>query len=216
MKLSSIDRQKIDNLEDEIFYQKPRFVNHLSQPFRDRLTSVYTEYLSNHYVILDLMSSWVSHLPLNIQYKKVIGHGLNSSELEANKRLNYFWIQNLNKSQELPIEDSSIDACLIVAGWQYLQFPEKISKELSRICKLDSILIISFTNRAFWSKSPNIWTYSSEAERIEYVKNVISENGWSVETIINERTFDSKVFGFYSIESDPFFSLVARNNKSNN
>jgi len=216
MKLSIYDRQKLDTTDDQIFYQQPRYVHHLSASFRTRLTNLYSEYLLNHNVILDLMSSWVSHLPSNIRYKKVIGHGLNEAELRSNERLDRFWIQDLNKTQNMPIEDSSIDVGLIVAGWQYLQYPEKVSLELSRIIKSDSLLIITFTNRAFWSKAPNIWTYSSEEKRIEYVNSVLSSNGWSIEKIFIEKTQNNKLFGFYSAESDPFFSVIARNNKCNN
>jgi len=215
MKLSNYDRTKSDICDDEIFYQQPRFVHHLSDSFRNRLTSLYSEYLLNHHIILDLMSSWVSHLPSNISYKKVIGHGMNEAELSSNERLDRFFVQNLNKKQNMPIEDSSVDVGLIVAGWQYLQYPEKVSLELSRVIKSDSLLIISFTNRAFWTKAPNIWTYSSEEKRIEYVTSVLTSNGWRIEKILNEKTQDKKLFGFYSSESDPFFSVIARNNKSN-
>ena len=215
MKLSTYDRNKSDINDDEIFYQQPRFVHHLSDSFRNRLTSLYSEYLLNHHIILDLMSSWVSHLPSNISYKKVIGHGMNEAELSSNERLDKFFVQNLNKKQNMPIEDSSVDVGLIVAGWQYLQYPEKVSLELSRVIKSDSLLIISFTNRAFWTKAPNIWTYSSEEKRIEYVTSVLTSNGWRIEKILNEKTQDKKLFGFYSSESDPFFSVIARNNKSN-
>ena len=215
MKLSIDDRDKSDISDDEIFYQHPRFAHHLSDSFRNRLTSLYSEYLLNHHIILDLMSSWVSHLPTNIRYKKVIGHGMNQAELSSNERLDSFFVQNLNKKQNMPIEDSSIDVGLIVAGWQYLQYPEKVSLELSRIIKSDSLLIISFTNRAFWTKAPNIWTYSSEEKRIEYVSSVLMANGWRIEKVFNEKTQDKKLFGFYSSESDPFFSVIARNNKSN-
>ena len=215
MKLSTEDRVKSDISDDEIFYQQPRFVHHLSDSFRNRLTSLYSEYLLNHHIILDLMSSWVSHLPSNISYKKVIGHGMNEAELSSNERLDRFFVQNLNKKQNMPIEDSSVDVGLIVAGWQYLQYPEKVSLELSRVIKSDSLLIISFTNRAFWTKAPNIWTYSSEEKRIAYVTSVLTSNGWRIEKILNEKTQDKKLFGFYTSESDPFFSVIARNNKSN-
>tara|TARA_B100000945_G_scaffold35492_1_gene24022 strand:+ start:977 stop:1627 length:651 start_codon:yes stop_codon:yes gene_type:complete len=216
MKLSINDRAKIDIADDKIFYQYPRYVHHLSDSFRTRLTNLYSEYLLNHHVILDLMSSWVSHLPKNIRYKKVIGHGMNEAELSSNERLDKFWVQNLNKTQNMPIEDSSIDVGLIVAGWQYLQYPEKVSLELSRIIKSNSLLIISFTNRAFWTKSPNIWTYSSEEQRIKYVHTVLTANRWRIEKVFNEKTHEKKLLGLYPTEGDPFFSVVARNNKSNN
>ncbi len=215
MKLSIKDREKLDFADDQIFYQQPRYVHHLSASFRTRLTNLYSKYLFSHHIILDLMSSWVSHLPSNIKFKEVIGHGMNEAELSSNERLDKFWVQNLNKTQNMPIEDSFIDVGLIVAGWQYLQYPEKVSLELSRVIKSDSLLIISFTNRAFWTKAPNIWTYSSEEKRIEYVTSVLTCNGWRIEKILNEKTQDKKLFGLYSSESDPFFSVIARNNKSN-
>ena len=216
MKLSITDRSKIDVDDDQIFYQHPRYVHHLSESFRTRLTKLYSNYLFNHYVILDLMSSWVSHLPKEITYKKVIGHGMNEAELSTNKRLDSFWIQNLNQTQNISLESSSVDAGLIVAGWQYLQYPEKVALELSRIIKTNSLLIISFTNRAFWTKAPNIWTYSSEDGRVEYVTSVLIANGWRIEKIFKEKTMEKKLLGIYSSESDPFFSVIARNNSSNN
>ena len=213
MKLSENDRDKLDFADDRIFYQQPRYVHHLSNAYRERLTQLYSNYLCEHHVILDLMSSWVSHLPSNVKYKKIIGHGMNESELNSNTRLDSFWVQNLNKKQNFPIEDSFFDVGLIVAGWQYLQYPEKVSTELSRVIKNNSLLIISFTNRAFWTKSPNIWSNSTEFQRIEYIKSVLSDNNWCVEKIFNEKTYDNKLFGLYTSESDPFFSVVARNNK---
>ncbi len=216
MKLSNLDRDKIDLNDDQIFYQNARYVHHLSLSFRNRLTLLYDEYLCDHHVILDLMSSWTSHLPTYRKYKKIIGHGMNVSELSANNRLDNFWVQNLNQKQKMPYEDSSIDSCLIAAGWQYLQYPELVTIELSRIIKSDSLLIISFTNRAFWTKSPNIWINSSEEERIDYVKNILTANGWRIERIFNEKTYVKRLFGLYKSEGDPFFSVVARNNKSNN
>ena len=125
MELSSNDRVKLDTADDQIFYQYPRYVHHLSDSFRSRLTKLYSDYLKEHHVILDLMTSWVSHLPSNIRYKKVIGHGMNEAELSSNKRLDKFWVQNLNSTQNMPIEDSSIDIGLIVAGWQYLNILKK-------------------------------------------------------------------------------------------
>ena len=71
MKISDLDRAKIDISDDSLFYSSPRYVHHLSSSFRKRLTNLYSDYLFEHHVILDLMSSWVSHLPSNIKYKKV-------------------------------------------------------------------------------------------------------------------------------------------------
>ena len=100
------------------------------------------------------MSSWVSHLPEDVSYDKVIGHGLNAEELNANPRLDQHWVQNLNRDQILPVDDASIDATLIVAGWQYLQQPEPIAAELLRITQPRGRVIVAFSNRMFFTEAP--------------------------------------------------------------
>ena len=213
MKLSINDREKMDIADDQIFYQQPRYVHHLSNSFRTRLTKLYSEYLLNHHVILDLMSSWVSHLPNEIKFRKVIGHGLNEEELKSNNILNEFWVQDLNQEQSIPLENSSVDACLIVAGWQYLQYPELIVEELARVIKPNGLMIISFTNRAFWHKSPNIWLQSSEEGRVEYVRNILVDYFWEIIRISNQHTIKIPFLKFFNPYSDPFYSIVAKNCK---
>ena len=131
--LEDSQRFKLDSSDDAIFYSEPRFVHHLDAGFRARLTTLYRERIPPCAQVLDLMSSWVSHLPEDVSYDQVIGHGLNEEELNANPRLDRNWVQNLNRDQTLPVEDASIDVTLIVAGWQYLQQPEPIAAELLRI-----------------------------------------------------------------------------------
>ena len=154
------------------------------------------------------MSSWDSYLPNEKKYKKVIGHGLNKQELEKNEILDSYWIQNFNLKQEIPLENGSVDYCLMVAAWQYLQFPENLTKEISRILNNKGKIIISFSNRAFWHKAPNIWTSSTEEERVSYVRKVLVSNGFNEPKIIkkfNEPTIH--IFNF--LNKDPFYCLIA-------
>ena len=145
--LEESQRFKLDRSDDALFYNEPRFVHHLDAPFRERLTTLYRQKLPPCAVVLDLMSSWVSHLPDDVIYDEVIGHGLNEEELNANPRLDRNWVQNLNRDQILPLVDSSIDATLMVAGWQYLQQPEAIAAELLRITRPMGQVIVAFSNR---------------------------------------------------------------------
>jgi hypothetical protein len=85
--LNEAERRKLDGSDDALFYAEPRFVQHLDGAFRRRLTALYRERIPPCAVVLDLMSSWVSHLPEEIRYEQVIGHGLNGAELAANPRL---------------------------------------------------------------------------------------------------------------------------------
>lgn len=72
------------------------------------------------------MSSWVSHLPSDVNYKRVVGHGMNSQELAKNPRLDYFFIKDLNKDQQFEFESCTFDAVLCTVSVQYLQQPEKV------------------------------------------------------------------------------------------
>jgi hypothetical protein len=54
---------KIDAEEDEIFYEPPRLVYHIDEGAVAALTQFYRQVLPPGGVLLDLMSSWVSHLP---------------------------------------------------------------------------------------------------------------------------------------------------------
>ena len=212
--LNSNQRKKLDESNDLEFYERPKFVYHLDSNFRKELTNIYREEILNDSIVLDLMSSWDSYLPKTKKYKKVIGHGLNKEELEKNKMFEKYWIQNFNEDQQIPIENNSIDYCLMVAAWQYLQYPENIAMEIARILKSDGKLIIAFSNRAFWTKAPNIWTTSDENQRVNYVRNVLISNGFNEPKVIKK--FVSKnlnLFPFFNF--DPFYCLIAQHKLGN-
>ena len=206
--LNNYQRKKLDESNDEEFYSDPKFVYHLDANFRNYLSSVYKNEINDNSTVLDLMSSWVSYLPLEKKYKKVIGHGLNKEELERNQTLNSFWVQNFNLSQKIPLESGSVDYCLMVAAWQYLQYPENITKEVSRILSDKGKILVSFSNRAFWHKAPNIWTTSTEEERVKYVRKVLITNGFKEPKIIKK--FNDNNLNFLPfLKNDPFYCLIA-------
>ena len=206
--LNNYQRKKLDESNDEEFYSDPKFVYHLDANFRNYLSSVYKKEIKDNSTVLDLMSSWDSYLPQEKKYKKVIGHGLNKEELERNKTLNSFWTQNFNKNQDIHLESGSIDFCLMVAAWQYLQYPEKLTEEIVRILSDGGKLIISFSNRAFWHKAPNIWTSSTEEERLKYVRKVLITNGFKEPRIIKK--FNTQSFNLFTLfKNDPFYCVIA-------
>ena len=206
--LNNYQRKKLDETNDEEFYSEPKFVYHLDANFRKYLTFIYKNEINENSSVLDLMSSWDSYLPSDQQYKSVIGHGLNQSELEKNKFLNSFWIQNFNSNQNIPLDNSSIDYCLMVAAWQYLQYPENLTREVSRILGDKGKFLISFSNRAFWHKAPNIWTTSTEEERLQYVRKVLISNGFMEPRIIKKFNNETTNF-FHFFKNDPFYCIIA-------
>src|SRR5580693_1436051 len=114
---------KIDAEEDELFYEPPRLVCHIAEGAIAALTEFYRQALPAGGVLLDLMSSWVSHLPPEIEYSEIIGHGMNAAELAANPRLDRRFVQDLNRDPILPLADAGIDAATICVSVQYLQQP---------------------------------------------------------------------------------------------
>ena len=206
--LNNYQRKKLDESNDEEFYSEPKFVYHLDSNFRQYLSQVYKDEIDEYSTVLDLMSSWDSYLPKENTYQKVIGHGLNKKELERNNILDSFWVQNFNLTQDIRLENGSIDYCLMVAAWQYLQYPENLTKEISRILSDKGKLIVSFSNRAFWHKAPNIWTSSNEDERVQYVRKVLISNGFKEPRIIKKfNEPDLNIFNFF--KKDPFYCLIA-------
>lgn len=91
------------------------------------LRCFYRKCLKPEFEILDLMSSWVSHLPQEVKYKKVVGHGLNAQELAKNPKLDYFFVRDLNEDEKFEFENCSFDAVLCTVSVQYLQQPEKVT-----------------------------------------------------------------------------------------
>ena len=206
--LNNYQRKKLDESNDEEFYSEPKFVYHLDSNFRQYLSQVYKDEIDEYSTVLDLMSSWDSYLPKENTYQKVIGHGLNKKELERNNILDSFWVQNFNLNQDIRLENGSIDYCLMVAAWQYLQYPENLTNEISRILSDKGKIIVSFSNRAFWHKAPNIWTTSTEDERVQYVRKVLISNGFKEPRIIKKfNEPDLNIFNFF--KKDPFYCLIA-------
>ncbi|MEB3256026.1 MAG: methyltransferase domain-containing protein [Synechococcaceae cyanobacterium] len=202
-------RRKLDSGDDALFYAQPRFVQHLDAAFRQRLTALYRERIPAGAVVLDLMSSWVSHLPDDVAYGEVIGHGLNAQELAANPRLTRHWVQNLNQNQHLPLDDASVDAALVVAGWQYLQEPEAVADELARVVRPGGQLIVAFSNRMFATKAPQVWLEASDRERLAQVAEVLVAHGWRIERVLAESLRAAGPLGWIGAQADPFFAVLA-------
>jgi len=171
--------ERIDNSSDSLFYQSPRFVTHIDDDAIAAVTQLYRETLPPNGAILDLMSSWVSHLPPEIEYSKVVGLGLNRDELVANKRLNGFVVQNLNEKASLPFGDREFDGATICVSIQYLQSPVEILRELRRVCKPDAPLVITFSNRCFPTKAVAIWQALDDKGRLQLVEKYAREAGWT-------------------------------------
>ena len=162
---------KQDPTDDALFYAQPRLVNHIDDAAIAALTDLYRELLPENGVIFDMMSSWASHLPPEVTYAQVIGHGMNSAELTANPQLTEHFILNLNAEQTLPFDTASVDAVTCAVSVQYLQKPIEVFSEVYRILKPGGVFIVSFSNRCFPTKAVQAWVASGDQEHIKLVNS---------------------------------------------
>jgi SAM-dependent methyltransferase len=196
--LSDVDRQKMDDGDDGSFYDQPRYVHHVDDSFRQRLTDCYAAELQADDRVLDLMGSWVSHLPS--MELSVTGHGLNADELADNDRYEDWFVQNLNMNQQLPFEDGSFDAILNAVSVQYLQYPGAVFTELGRILADDGVCIVSFSNRMFFQKAVAAWVNRDMDERATLVQSYFDlTKAFGPATIIREPS-----------AGDPFYAVISR------
>lgn len=211
MPLQPNQRLKLDNSEDNLFYSFPRFVTHVDEGFIQQLTDLYRDRLKPNMAIFDMMSSWVSHLPEEMQFTHVEGHGMNAEELAKNSRLDRYFVQDLNQNPKLPLPDREFDAVLNCVSVQYLQYPEAVFSEIHRILKPGGIAIISFSNRMFYQKAIQAWRDASETGRVELVKSYFhAVPGFSqLEVIARQSTAPSFLQMLGVGGGDPFYAVIA-------
>jgi hypothetical protein len=148
---------KADPSPDAAFYVDPRFVTHIDDEAIATVTQVYRQMLPPGGALLDLMSSWVSHLPEGVEYGSVVGHGMNAEELAANPRLSRWFVQDLNAEPALPLGDASFDGASLCVSVQYLQRPVEVFREVVRVLRPGAPSVVSFSNRCFPTKAVAIW-----------------------------------------------------------
>ena len=169
-----------DEAPDEQFYRQPRFVTHIDDGAIGAVTGLYRDVFPAGGRVLDLMSSWISHLPPEVEYAQVVGLGLNRAELERNPRLSGVVIQNLNTTPLLPFPGASFDAAGITVSVDYLTRPVEVLRDLGRVLVPGGPVAISFSNRCFPSKAVAIWHTLSDTGRLELVQRYLEEAGnWS-------------------------------------
>ena len=195
--------RRTDEGPDEEFYQTPRLVTHIDDRAIAAVTQLYREHFPPDGEILDLMSSWISHLPPEVGYRRVIGLGMNEVELRLNERLDSYVIQNLNSNPILPFGSGEFDGAGICVSVDYLTRPVEVLREVGRVLKVGAPLIITFSNRCFPTKAIEIWHRLDDAGHMRLVKDYLEEAG-------NFRDIQSHDRSPRRLFSDPLYAVVGR------
>ena len=181
---------RLDEGEDELFYEMPRQVAHIDDNAQAALAQFFRQTLPAGSEVLDLMSSRFSHLPPDLSLASVVGLGLNDKELIANEQLSRHVLHNLNRTPRMPFVDGRFDACLLTVSVQYLIRPVEVFHDVARVLRPGAPFLISYSNRMFPTKAVRIWQALGETERARLVAFYIEEAGEfeqsATETLVEE------------------------------
>lgn len=158
--------RRVNDRDDRLFYKTPRMVNHIDDVAIEQITSIYSALLSPNTKILDLMSSWVSHIPPDLKNYEAVGLGLNQEELSANRQLSETILHDLNQSPSLPLPNNEFDAVICTVSIEYLTKPLEVLAEIARVTKPGGLFVTTFSDRWFPGKEIELWSEMHEFERL--------------------------------------------------
>jgi SAM-dependent methyltransferase len=193
--------QRLDETPDAEFYAAPRLVTHIDDGAIAAVTGLYREYFPAGGAILDLMSSWVSHLPPEASYRRVTGLGMNAEELAANPRLDAWVVHDLNAEPRLPFADGEFDAAGCCVSIDYLVRPVEVLCDLARVLRPDAPVVITFSNRRFPTKVIALWEALDDAGHAQLVAHYLRAAGGWTDMVGLDRSPEV---------GDPLLAVVAR------
>src|SRR5271169_6127226 len=115
--------RRVDDSNDEDFYSAPRFVVHIDDGAIAKVCELYAQLLPQGGAVLDLMSSWRTHLTEHVRPSRVVGVGLNRAEMDDNPQITEVVIHNVNTNPRLPFDDAQFDGAIMTVSVQYLTRP---------------------------------------------------------------------------------------------
>ena len=122
---------RADTGDDARFYAPPRLVQHIDDEAIAAVGAYYDE-VGVTGDVLDLMSSWVSHLRTRPRHLTVLG--MNAAELEANPMADARVVRDLNADPALPFDDAAFDTAICTVSVDYLVAPVAVCAEVAACC----------------------------------------------------------------------------------
>ena len=169
--------RRVDESDDELFYTSPRLVVHIDDGAIAAVGEIYAQFLPTGGAVLDLMSSWRSHIPESVKAKRIVGLGLNRSEMENNPALTEIVVHNVNRHPRVPFPDQTFDGVVMTVSIQYLVRPVEVFADVARVLKAHAPFIVTFSNRMFPTKAVAVWQGATDQQRLGIVSRYFAESG---------------------------------------
>ena len=157
--------QRQDESPDAMFYAAPRLLVHIDEYAIAAATRLYGELLPPGGDVLDLMSSYRSHLPADLPLRRVAGLGMNAEEMRQNPQLTEHVVHDINAGAPLPYGEAEFDAAIVTVSVQYMTRPLDTFREVRRVLRDGAPLIVTYSNRMFPTKAVRIWHALDDRER---------------------------------------------------
>jgi SAM-dependent methyltransferase len=191
-----------DESPDEQFYSFPRKVVHIDDGAIAALGQLYAEVLPRGGRILDVMSSWRSHLPDAVPLSEVVGLGMNAEEMADNPQLTRFVVHDLNRDPRLPFALQAFDGAVCAVSIQYMIQPVPVFREIRRVLRAGAPFVLSFSNRCFPTKAVAVWLGGSDEEHVELVSAYFRAAGGFTAVTAEDRSLGDG--------GDPLYAVWAR------
>ena len=195
--------QRMDDSADGLFYELPRKVVHIDASAIAAAGEAIATILPANAVLLDLMSSWRSHLPAGFIKQKLVGLGLNAEEMTDNPDLDEQVVHDLNANPQLPFASQTFDGAVVTVSVQYMTRPVETFAEVARVLKPAAPFLVLFSNRMFPTKAVRIWQMLSEGQRAGLVQTYFQQADGFDEAEFRD-------FSRYVGISDPLYAVWAR------
>ena len=168
-----------DESPDDRFYSFPRKVVHIDDEAIAALGRLYAEVLPADARLLDLMSSWRSHLPAGFRACEIVGLGLNAEEMADNPQLTRHVVHDVNHDPRLPFADETFDGAVCAVSIQYVTHPLRLFREVRRVLRPGAPFVVSFSNRCFPTKAVAIWLEATDEQHVALVRRYFeAAEGW--------------------------------------
>ena len=196
--------EREDESPDAMFYAQPRLLVHIDDYAIEAASQLYGELLPHGGAILDLMSSYKSHMPPELEWKRLCGLGMNDEELRANDQLTEYLVHNLNTKPAMPFGDEEFDGAVVTVSVQYMTKPLETFRDVCRVLKPGAPFIVTYSNRMFPTKAVRIWRALDDRERAGLIISYFKYAGGFDEPTAENRSIDS------GAPNDPLFAVWAR------